>query len=43
MEMRSLLTKWGFDIEHEKLDKTEKQLEAIKDRLDFLAGEVHDA
>lgn len=38
MNVRELLTKWGFDIEHEKLDKTEKQLEAIKHRLDFIAG-----
>lgn len=35
---REVLTKWGFDVEHEKLDKVEKQLEGIKQRLEFLAA-----
>jgi hypothetical protein len=38
LNVREFLTKWGFDIEHEKLDKVESQLDAIKHRLDFLAA-----
>lgn len=38
MSMREILTKWGFEIEHEKLDKVEHQLEAIKHRVEFLAA-----
>jgi hypothetical protein len=38
MQVREFLTKWGFTVEHDKLDKVEKQLEGIKHRLDFLAG-----
>ncbi len=35
---REFVTLWGFKIEHEKLDKVEQQLEAIKHRLEFLAA-----
>lgn len=38
MNVREFLTKWGFQIEHEKLDRVEKQLEGIKHRLEFLAA-----
>lgn len=38
MQVRELLTKWGFQIEHEKLDRTEKQLDSIKHALEFLAA-----
>lgn len=38
MTIRDLVTNWGFKIEHEKLDKVENQLEAIKHRLDFLSA-----
>ncbi len=38
MNFREMLTTWGFKVEHEKLDKVEKQLEGIKHRLDFLAA-----
>jgi hypothetical protein len=38
MNVREFLTKWGFEIEHEKLNKVEQQLEGIKHRLDFLAA-----
>lgn len=32
------LTKWGFEVETEKLDQTQKMLEGIKHRLDFIIG-----
>jgi len=36
-----MLTTWNFQINHEPLEKVEKSLDAIKERLDFLAaGEV---
>jgi hypothetical protein len=35
--MRSMLTKWGFDIETDKLKSVENRLDAIKNRLNFLA------
>lgn len=38
MNARELLTKWGFQIEHEKLSKVENQLEGIKRRLEFLGA-----
>lgn len=38
MDVREVLTKWGFKIEHEKLDNVEKQLEGIKSRLEVLAA-----
>lgn len=38
MNGREFLTKWGFNIEHEKLTKVEEQLEGIKHRLEFLAA-----
>lgn len=36
--VRELITKWGFEIEHDKLDQMEKQLEGIKGALEFLAA-----
>lgn len=36
--IREIITKWGFQIEHDKLDKVEKQLESIKHSLEFLAA-----
>lgn len=33
-----MITKWGFDVEHDKLDKVEEQLEGIKRRLEFLGA-----
>lgn len=33
-----LITKIGFDVDHEKLDKVNEQLEGIKHRLEFLAA-----
>lgn len=38
MTFRELTTKWNFSIEHEKLAKTEGQLEGIKHRLDAIIG-----
>lgn len=38
MNVREMLTKWGFKIEHEKLTRVEQQLEGIKRRLEFLAA-----
>lgn len=38
MIIRELLTKWSFDIEHEKLEKAEHSLEGIKERLEFLGA-----
>lgn len=38
MTPREIITKFGFQVEHDKLDKVEKQLEAIKQRIGFLAG-----
>jgi hypothetical protein len=38
MTPRELLGKIGFDIEHDKLDKLDKQLEGIKQRLEFLGA-----
>lgn len=36
--VRELLTKWGFEVEHEKLERTEQQLEGIKHSLELLAA-----
>ena len=36
--VREMLTKWSFNVDHEKLEKFENQLESIKHRLDFLAA-----
>lgn len=38
MNIRELITKWGFAVDHEPLEKVEHQLEAIKHRLEFLAA-----
>lgn len=38
MIFRELLTKWGFEFEHDKLDKAEKELEKIRSRLEFIAA-----
>ncbi len=39
MNVRELLTKWGFKVEgKQELDSLEKQLEGIKHRLDFMIG-----
>lgn len=38
MTIRELVTKWGFDIEHEKLTKVEEQLEKIRHRIEFLGA-----
>lgn len=38
MTIREMTTKWGFEIEHDKLDKVEEQLEKIRGRLEFLAA-----
>jgi hypothetical protein len=36
--VRELLTKIGFEVEHEKLEGVEKQLEGIKKQLEFLTA-----
>lgn len=38
MIVREILTKFGFKVENDKLDKMSQQLEGIKDRLSVLAG-----
>lgn len=38
MTIRDMITKWGFKVDHDPLEKLEKQLEGIKHRLDFLAS-----
>lgn len=38
MDIRSLLTHWGFKVDHNPLNKVEHQLEGIKERLEFLGA-----
>lgn len=38
MTGREILTKWGFEVDTDKLNKVESQLDAIKHRLEFLGA-----
>lgn len=38
MPFKELITKWGFKVEKEPLDRLEKQIEGIKHSLEFLAA-----